>query len=207
MALTTYTELKTSIGDWLNRSDLTSVIPDFISLAEAQVERTLRTRQMIVRANASFDAQYGAVPSDFLEVKSLKLTSTNPQTPLQFLSIDALDNEMTKYTASGKPKFFGVVGGQFRIVPTPDSNYTTELTYYAKLTKLSSSVSSNWLLASSPDIYLYGALLQAAPYLQDDARIQTWATLYERALNDSQTADDRGASSGGALLTRAKTFG
>jgi hypothetical protein len=207
MALTTYTELKTSIGDWLNRSDLTTAIPDFISLAEAQIERTLRTRQMIVRANASFDAQYGAVPADFLETKSLKLTSTNPETPLQFLSIDALDNEMTKYTASGKPKFFGVVGGQFRIVPTPDSNYTTELTYYAKLTKLSSSVASNWLLASSPDIYLYGALLQAAPYLQDDARIQTWATLYERALNDSQTADDRSASSGGALLTRAKTFG
>ena len=207
MALTTYTELKTSIGDWLNRSDLTTAIPDFISLAEAQIERTLRTRQMIVRANASFDAQYGAVPSDFLETKSLKLTSTNPQTPLQFLSIDALDNEMTNYTASGKPKFFGIVGGQFRIVPTPDATYTTELTYYAKLTKLSSSVASNWLLASSPDIYLYGSLLQAAPYLQDDARIQTWATLYERALNDSQTADDRSASSGGALLTRAKTFG
>ena len=207
MALTTYTELKTSIGDWLNRSDLTTAIPDFISLAEAQIERTLRTRQMIVRANASFDAQYGAVPSDFLETKSLKLTSTNPQTPLSFLSIDALDNEAANYTASGKPKFFGVVGGQFRIVPTPDANYTTELTYYAKLTKLSSSVASNWLLSSSPDIYLYGSLLQAAPYLQDDARIQTWATLYERALNDLQTADDRGASSGGALLTRAKTFG
>ena len=207
MALTTYAELKTSIGDWLNRSDLTAVIPDFISLAEAQVERTLRTRQMIVRANASFDVQYGAVPADFLEVKSLKLTSTNPQTPLSFLSIDALDNEMTKHTASGRPKFFGIVGGQFRIVPTPDSNYTTELTYYAKLSKLSNSNTTNWLLTSNPDIYLYGALLQAAPYLQDDARIQTWATLYERALNDLQTADDRGASSGGALLTRAKTFG
>ena len=207
MALTTYAELKTSIGDWLNRADLTSVIPDFISLAEAQVERTLRTRQMIVRANASFNAQYGAVPDDFLETKSLKLTSTNPETPLSFLSIDALDAEMTKFTASGRPKFFGIVGGQFRIVPTPDSNYTTELTYYAKLSKLSTANTTNWLLTSNPDIYLYGALLQAAPYLQDDARIQTWATLYERALNDSQTADDRGASSGGALLTRAKTFG
>ena len=207
MALSTYTELKTSIGDWLNRADLTSVIPDFISLAEAQIERTLRARQMIVRANASFDAQYGAVPADFLEAKSLKLTSTNPQTPLSFLSIDALDAEMTKYTGSGKPKFFGIVGGQLRIVPTPDATYTTELTYYAKLAKLSNDNTTNWLLASSPDIYLYGALLQAAPYLQDDARIQTWATLYERALNDLQTADDRGASSGGALLTRAKTFG
>jgi len=207
MALSTYAELKTSIGDWLNRSDLTNAIPDFISLAEAQVERTLRTRQMIVRANASFDAQYGAVPADFLETKSLKLTSTNPQTPLQFLSIDALDNEQTKYTASAKPKFFGVVGGQFRLVPTPDSNYTTELTYYAKLTKLSSTVTTNWLLASSPDIYLYGALLQAAPYLQDDARITVWSSLYDRAMGELQTADDRGASSGGALLTRAKSFG
>jgi hypothetical protein len=207
MALSTYAELKTSIGDWLNRSDLTSVIPDFISLAEAQIERTLRARQMIVRANASFDAQYGAVPSDFLETKSLKLTSTNPQTPLEFLSIDALDQKAAEYTASGKPRFFGVVGGQLRIVPTPDSTYTTELTYYAKLSKLSTSNTSNWLLSSSPDIYLYGSLLQAAPYLQDDARIQTWATLYERALNDLQTADDRSASSGGALLTRAKTFG
>jgi len=207
MALSTYAELKTSIGDWLNRSDLTAAIPDFISLSEAQVERTLRTRQMIVRANAYFDAQYGAVPDNFLETKSLKLTSTNPQTPLQFLSIDALDNEAANYTASAKPKFFGVVGGQFRLVPTPDSNYTTELTYYAKLTKLSSTVTTNWLLASSPDIYLYGALLQAAPYLQDDARIQVWSSLYDRAMSELQTADDRGASSGGALLTRAKTFG
>jgi hypothetical protein len=207
MALATYNDLKTSIGDWLNRSDLTSVIPDFISLAEAQIERTLRTRQMIVRANASFSAEYGAVPADFLETKSLKLTSTNPQQPLSFLSIDSMDAQATQYTASGRPKFFTVVGGQFRLVPTPDTTYTTELTYYAKLTKLSVSVSSNWLLASSPDAYLYGSLLQAAPYLQDDARIQVWATLYERALNDLRTADDRGASSGGALLTRAKTFG
>ena len=207
MALSTYTELKASIGDWLNRSDLTNAIPDFISLAEAQVERTLRTRQMIVRANAYFDAQYGAVPDNFLEAKSLKLTSTNPETPLSFLSIDALDNEATKYTASAKPKFFGVVGGQFRLVPTPDSNYTIELTYYAKLTKLSSTVASNWLLTANPDIYLYGSLLQAAPYLQDDARISTWSALYDRAMNESQTADDRSASSGGTLLTRAKSFG
>ena len=207
MALSTYAELKTSIGDWLNRSDLSATIPDFISLAEAQIERTLRTRQMIVRANASFDQQYGALPADFLEAKSLKLTSTNPPTPLSFLTIDLLDEQSSSYTASGKPKFFGVVGNQLRILPTPDGTYTTELTYFAKLTKLSNIETTNWLLTSSPDIYLYGALLQAAPYLQDDARIQTWATLYERALNDLRTADDRGASSGGTLLTRAKTFG
>jgi hypothetical protein len=207
MALTTYTELKASVADWLNRSDLTAAIPDFISLAEAQIERTLRTRQMIVRANASFNVEFGATPADFLEVRSFKLSGTNPPTPLSFMTIDALDAESTKFTASGRPKFFGIVGGQFRLVPTPDSNYATELTYYAKLSKLSASVATNFILSASPDIYLYGALLQAAPYLQDDNRISVWATLYERALNDLQTADDRASTSGGTLITRAKTFG
>jgi len=110
MALATYTDLKASIADWLNRSDLTAAIADFISLAEAQMERTLRTRQMIVRANASFNAEYGATPSDFLEVKSFKLSGTNPITPLSFMTVDALDAESAKFTASGRPSFFGVVG-------------------------------------------------------------------------------------------------
>jgi len=207
MALSTYTELKASVADWLNRSDLTAAIPDFISLAESQMERVLRTRQMIVRSNASFNVEFGATPADFLEVKSFKLSGTNPITPLSFLTIDAMDLESSKLSATGKPRFFSVVGTQFRLAPTPDTNYATELTYYAKLSKLSASVSTNFILDSSPDAYLYGSLVQAAPYLQDDNRIPVWAGLYERALTDLQVADDRGATSGGALLTRARTLG
>lgn len=206
MALSTYSELKASVADWLNRSDLTTTIPDFISLAEAQVERKLRTRQMMSRATATIDTEYGAVPSDFLEVKSLKL-QTNPVTPLQFETIDSLDNLQSQYPSSGKPRYFSIVGGQIRTVPVPDSSYDTELTYYAKLTKLSDSVTTNWLLTAAPDVYLYGALLQAAPYLKDDARITVWATMYTSAMEDLQVADDRGATSGGALIARAKTFG
>jgi len=207
MALTTYNELKSSVADWLNRTDLTAVVPDFISLAEAQIERTLRTRQMIVRATASIDSEYSAVPADFLETKSIKL-NTNPVTPLQFESVDALDSmKGTMYLAAGKPLYFGIVGGQIRVLPVPDSTYTAELTYYAKLSKLSSTNATNWLLTQAPDVYLYGALMQAAPYLKDDARITVWATMYTRGLEELQVADDRGATSGGSILMRARTFG
>jgi hypothetical protein len=161
---------------------------------------------MIVRANATIETEYGTVPSDFLEVKSLKL-QTNPITPLQFETIDSLDNLQQQYPSSSKPRFFSIVGAQIRTVPVPDSSYTAELTYYAKLTKLSSTVTVNWLLTAAPDVYLYGALLQAAPYLKDDARISVWATMYTSAMEDLQVADDRGATSGGALVARAKTFG
>lgn len=206
MALTTYTELKASIADWLVRADLTATIPDFISLAEAQIERKLRTRQMIVRSDASIDTEYSAVPSDFLDTKSLKL-NTNPATPMQFETIESLDQLASRTNASGKPTYFSIVGNQIRVVPTPDTTYTAELTYYAKLTKLSSSVATNWLLTSSPDIYLYGALLQAAPYLQDDARIAVWSALYQSGLDQLQLADDRSTTSGGSLTARARTLG
>lgn len=207
MALTTYTGLKASIADWLNRTDLTAEIPDFISLAEAQMERTLRTRQMLTRSAITIANEYVNTPADFLETRLLKLTSTNPDTPLTFMTMDALDDEATRNTGSGRPEFFGVVGTQFRFIPTPDSSYTGELVYFANLNKLSTSVATNFLLTSSPDVYLYGSLLQAAPYLQDDARIQVWAGLYERALTDLQVADDRGSTSGGKLLIRTKSFG
>jgi hypothetical protein len=209
MALSTYTELKTSIGDWLNRTDLTSVIPDFISLAEAQIERQLRTRQMIVRATASFaaGAEYGTVPDDFLEAKAVKL-DTNPVTSLTFQTIDSLDQlSNTTYLSSGKPLYFTVVGNQFRLLPIPDGAYTADLVYYAKLSKLSSTNTTNWLLTQAPDVYLYGSLLQAAPYLQDDARISVWSSLYAAGLDQLQVADDRGSTSGGALMARARTFG
>ena len=206
MALTTYAELKTSVGDWLNRSDLTTAIPDFISLAEAQIERNLRTRQMIVRSTASITTEYSAVPDDFLEVKSFKL-DTNPVTPLQFETIDSMDTLSVTYRTATKPMFFTVVGEQFRYLPVPDAAYTGELIYYAKLSKLSTSNTTNWLLTSAPDVYLYGALMQAAPYLQDDARITVWASMYRAGLEEVTKADDRSSSTGGVLITRARTLG
>jgi len=207
MALSNYTELKASVADWLNRTDLTGVIPDFIALAEAQIERTLRTRQMMVRATASIDTEYSAVPADFLETKSIKL-NTNPVTSLTFETVDALDSlKSTTYISTGKPQFFSIVGGQIRVLPVPDSTYTAELIYYAKLSKLSSTNATNWLLTQAPDVYLYGSLMQAAPYLKDDSRIPVWAAIYTRGLEELQIADDRGATSGGAIMMRARTFG
>jgi hypothetical protein len=204
---TNYSELTAEIGDWLNRSDLTSVIPTFISFAEVGLERVLRVRQMIARANATVDTQYGTVPADFLEVRTFKLTSTSPVQPLQFATIDELDSLDATSTASGRPRHFGIVGNQIRVHPIPDGSYTGELAYFSKIPRLSDSNTTSWLLTSSPDAYLYGALLQAAPYLKDDERLNVWSTLYASAVQGMQTSDDRSATSGGALKARATPFG
>lgn len=202
-----YSQLKSNIADFLNRTDLTGVIPTFIELAEAQMERALRTRQMVERSTASIDTQYSAVPADFLEAKTLKITGTTPIQPVEFVTPQQMDDmDSFRPNSTGIPKYFTIIGNQIRVNPIPDSTYTAELTYTAKLQKLSDSVTTNWLLTSSPDAYLYGALMQAAPYLKDDERVGVWGTLYNTAIEAIKFAD-KNASASGLIKARVKPFG
>ena len=202
-----YSQLKSNIADFLNRSDLTAVIPTFIELAEAQMERPLRVRQMIARATAPVDTQYSAVPADFLEAKTFKITSSRPIQPIEFLTPEQMDDRDQLFAnAPGIPKYFTIVGNQIRVSPVPDATYTAELMYIAKLAKLSDSVTTNWLLAASPDAYLYGSLMQAAPYLKDDERVAVWGTLYNTAIESIKFAD-QGGSASGLIKARVKPFG
>ena len=204
MALTSYSELKSSIADWLNRDDLTAVIPDFISLAEAQMERRLPTQKMVKRANATIDTPFSALPADFLSCKSLVLTSTAPVQPLVFLTEDELDAKKWVYRTTGKPQYFALVGNQIEVLPAPDTGYTAEITYVATLAKLSDSNTSNWVLARHPDVYLYGSLLQAAPYLRDDERVGLWSSQYQAAIEDMLLQNERAAFSQGRTAMAVK---
>jgi hypothetical protein len=202
MALNSYSALKASIADWLNRDDLTSVIPDFITLSESQLERRLPVQKMVKRATATIDTPFSALPSDFLSAKSLVLTSTAPVQQLVFLTEDEIDAKKYVYRTTGKPLYFALVGNQIEVLPAPDTGYTAELTYVATLAKLSDSNASNWILERHPDVYLYGALLQAAPYLRDDERVAVWSTLYETAINDMNLQNERAAfNQGRAVMT------
>ena len=137
----------------------------------------------------------------------MKITSSSPIQPMYAQTIEAMDDLDAKNPGTGKPVYFCVVGNQIRVHPAPSGNYTAELAYYSTINKLSASVASNWILASHPDAYLYGALLQAAPYLKDDERAGVWTGLYVAAIEAIKTADERAASSGGALVTRTASFG
>jgi hypothetical protein len=206
MAIDTFSGLKTAVADYLNRDDLTTAIPNFISLAEAKFNRKLRTRQMVKRANAPIDTQYFAYPADYLETKTFKL-NTNPITVLEFATEEYSDTlRSTRFTTTGKPAFFSIVGNQLEVIPAPDTEYSAELTYYAKITALSDANTSNWLLAYAPDLYLYGALLEATPYLKDDERLVVWGQLYIASVEDIVVADQR-ASVATTPIVRARTLG
>lgn len=203
MALSTYAGLKASVADFLNRSDLTTVIPDFITLAEASLNRRVRHWRMVKRATASLSGQFLTLPTDWLEGKNIQL-STSPVTPLRFASIQQLDEFRSRNSTQGKPCWFGVHGTYLEFVPIPDSTYTVEITYYAKLTAMTDDGDTNWLLTNFPDAYLYGALVHSAPYLRDDERIALWQGKLEQALAEIQRDADMAQTSNATPLTRTR---
>ena len=146
MAITTYAELKTAIADFLNRDDLTSVSADFITLAEADINRRVRHWRMEKRSTAQLDTQYSAMPADFLEALRFYITSGDTS-PLELISqFEMVDHRHKSGDATGKPQYYAVTAGEFEVYPTPDSTYTAELYYYARTTALSDSNTTNWLL-------------------------------------------------------------
>jgi hypothetical protein len=202
MAYTNYSDLKTSVANYLGRSDLTSVIPDFIGFAELRIARDLRTRQMLQSATANTVGGDGkvALPTDFLEVRDLNVQGL-PRTPLTYMSPSAFSRD-ARADEVGKPIAYTIIKSEFVLAPKPDTVYTLEILYYAKPTVLSTSNASNVFLANYPDALLYASLLEAEPYLINDARSQTWVSLYDRAIANISNADQNGDYSGVPLQMR-----
>ena len=190
MAFTSYSTLKTKIGQYLARTDLDAQIPDFIRLAEERLRRDLRIRQMLKVATATTTADDSTVslPADFLAMKDLHIDG-NPVRVLQFQNTSNFFRN-SRSSDKGVPTMYTLLGSEFQFAPYPDSEYTLRMVYYYKPDLLSDSNPSNLFLANCPDLLLYGALAEAEPYLMNDERINTWASLYDRGLASLRASDD-----------------
>ena len=206
MAITTYDELKTSVADFLNRDDITSTIPTFISLAEANMQRKLRHWRMEKRSTAEIDTQYSAIPADFFEVIRFYVTSGDTK-PLELISqAELLDRKRKNLNTSGSPSYYAITAGEIEVYPVPDGTYDAELYYYSRIPALSDSNTSNWVLEYFPDAYLYGTLLHSAPYLKDDSRTQLWASLYQEAIDAINLESERSKFGGSGRRLKIRSY-
>lgn len=189
MALSTYTELVSTVTSYLARSDLSSIIPTFVQLAQERMTRDLRTREMLKLSTTTATVNDATIelPTDFLEMRELHFQGTPPIT-LEYQSPDKFfRNDMT--TTSGSPYYYTIIGYEFQFAPMPDSAKTLQLLYYAKPTFISTTTASNVYLANYSDALLYATLAEAEPYLYNDQRIQIWASMYDRAITNIQHSD------------------
>lgn len=184
MALSTYSELQASVAGWLNRSDLTVVIVDFVALAEATIKRRLRRRT--ARASIPIASASVTLPADCAELRSISFVSTSygQDLPIRIGTPEQLAEVRARHSATGRPVQAAVIGAQLVFAPAPDAVYTADITYFQQLTPLTASAPSNVVLTEAPDAYLFGALLQAAPYLAHDERIPVWQSRFDAAIDE-----------------------
>jgi hypothetical protein len=187
-----YSSLQAAVIEYLARDQDTALIariPTFIQLAEAKFNRQLFVRQMEQRSTAVVDAassepEFISLPGDFQSMRRVRLSNVAGKPCLEFKSGTQIDEyRFGTSNVAGRPRYFTVFGDEIELAPTPDAAYTLEMVYRKNIPPLASN-DPNWMLVLAPDLYLYGALLEASPYIKEDARIQTWGLGFTTALSD-----------------------
>lgn len=202
MAIKNYSELKAAIADWLNRSDLEVRIPDFIVLAEAAIYRKLRSTNnerlssFLEDTDGVVDITRGIpIPDDYL---ALKLITYNDD-PLTRISEAEYKRKLKKSNASMQPQYYTRIDDELLFYPTSDAPGQVDLWYYFRPPALDvlqppatgTDTNTNDVLLNAPDLYLFGALLQAQAYLIGDERLSIWGTQYQVALDqETELSDD-----------------
>ncbi len=173
MAITNYTELQTALTNWLNRSDLTARHPEFIALAEARFKRDFRLRKIQTRT-FSVSADDTSLPTDLKSIIALYHDGPTYYGPVEIVDPSTLATNKALYGTTGPPTYASPMAGILRTAPVADATYSLKMTYDAQVASLSTGSPTNWLLTDAPDIYLFGSLVESAPYLRDDARMGVW---------------------------------
>jgi hypothetical protein len=140
------------------------------------------------------------VPTDFLSLRIAYLDGKSNR-PLAPMSLEQLLHAYPR-TSSGEPKWIARDGANFVFGPVPDGTYTLAGSYYAKPTLLrsfASDAAAHFLIVNAPDLLLYGALLEAQPYIMNDKRIPVWAAAYDLALSEYRALVKEQKFGGGAL--------
>jgi len=205
-----YSSLQTAVTEYLARDQDTTLIariPSFIQFAEAKFNRQLFVRQMESRATAivdltSSEPEFIALPADFQSMRRVRLSGVTGKPGLEFKSATQMDEYRFRTAdVAAQPRYFTVFGNELELVPTPDQGYTIEMIYRTNIPPLATNT-SNWLLALAPDLYLYGALLESAPYIKEDGRIQTWGLGFTAAMNDLNNLGLTSAFNAGPMTVR-----
>jgi hypothetical protein len=148
--------------------------------------------------------QYFNLPGGYIQMRNIQL-NTNPTTPLEYITPEMMDRLYGSST-TGKPRAYSLIGDEIQLAPIPDSAYYLEMAFYEKFTSLgdgtSGTVTSNWLTLNAPDILLYGALMEAEPFIKNDERIPVWLNGYSSAIDKLQRADSKDRHSGSAMRVR-----
>lgn len=196
--ITDYTSLKASIAERLHRSDLTSLIPEFIADAEARIYNDLRIQAMEESYSQAIASGVAALPTGFMEWKFLYVDAS-PAKKLTRKDAEWIYTNYPTRSAEGTPVFFAREGSNLIFGPYPPDGLTVKGVYYKRPAALSDSNTTNWLIENAPDLLRYAALTEAAVHMRDSETHQVFDGKTVQLLRRVQKTDDQESFSGSVL--------
>jgi hypothetical protein len=191
MAITTYSELKAALANWLARDDLTGAVADFIALFEAAANRRLRVRQMEASAELMPSSGTAALPADYLTWRRVTWTGARRH-ELDYVHPSYLQAAFD--TGAGTPRVFTIEGATLKIRPVDGA--ALELDYFQRIPALSDAAPGNWLLAAHPDLYLFGALTEAEAFNKDAEKASLWKLRREELFDEIEKLGEKSKGAG-----------
>jgi len=199
--ITDLATLQTAIADYLARDDLTSFIPNFIQNTENKLLRTLNLRDEETALSVSISAGLATVPTDFKALRFAYYDAT-PVSPLTWVPIDELYRDFPdRSDTTDTPSVISREGLSFIFGPVALDG-TLRGIYYAKQDPLRTTDPSNYV-TNQPEVLLYGSLLEAEPFIQDDPRIPVWKDFFAESIQTLKDEKDNADASMGQLYQRA----
>lgn len=201
MAMDTYTTIATKLEQWLNRESMTALTDqteDLIALAQRRAHRSDFNAMLTVDSAYAIDAQYEAAPTNFLRAHSITIVDSTSNYEVQGAPLQ----QVMAAGQSGRPRYYHTLGSNIYFGPIPDQEYTATIVYYQPLDILSTTVSSNWFSTNTPELILFGALMEAALFLKDDNRAQVWEARFNQVKNDILLAEGQMDKESGGLQVR-----
>jgi hypothetical protein len=198
ISIVDYDSLQLGVAAWLHRDDLTASIPDFIALAEADMNVRCKLVDFETTASITITSGFGTLPTGFIGMRSIYWDS-DPDYPLIYVTPEKFDD--LRGNDSGDAYYYTISGTTVRT--TPMGSGTAVATYLSQFTSLSGSNETNSLLSNFPDAYLYGACHHGCVYTNDDPNAQKYLGLFNSAIEriNQNNADKKWA---GPLAVRTR---
>jgi len=188
----TYDSLVQDLTDYCERSDtpFLNQIPRFIMMAENRIASESKPLGFQRTVTGTLNSNTLAKPIRWRKTKSLSLIVGAEKKYLYNRSYEYLRSYWPDPSLTDVPYFYADYDYEhYFIAPTPDLNYEFELQYYERPEPLSEVNQTNWTTQYAPQLLLYGAMMEAMPFLKTSERIPEFQALYDRALGAISNED------------------
>ena len=189
--LTSFTEFKAAVKDWLNRPDLSdSVITDVIILANGELQRKLNTRNQMTVEIKTISSAEATAQKFFYNAGADGIVSITDSKGRKLRPVTFAEYKLYAENDGGEASVFAGAGNEIYIGPKIAENDVFTIQFKDEDADYTTNLQGSGIVAVYNPL-LMGSLMYAYMYLKDDNRVALYKQKFEDAIMDMNRQSTR----------------